>query len=390
MKITKNTFFITLFLLLSTIISCKQDLQKKEKVTKKKFTVDYTVKVFSDIQKENDTIIKLLNECIQSKKYHTYFDFWDKSDTTILKYPYIDLYSVINNSPKDYQPVIIGINKINNKKFLIKIAVMGIYDNDFSLEYLFNLYGVRDKKNNFVLKNVISEKLKEWEIEQFNNITYFFNKKSKDFDKEVKEQTLFENELIKLFDVKKLNYKYIVCKNNAETLSIRGFEFEPTMFLNNIGGTAFQAQKTIFAGDNSAFYPHELTHLYTYEYFPKIHHLIDEGISTYLGGARELNFTEHKKKLKKYIQENNINLFEYLMDDYDRHTLIDKNSSLLYAGGALICDIIYKKRGKEGLINLMSSGTSNKELVKTLENLLDVKNKDEINSILIKHLNIQE
>jgi hypothetical protein len=386
MKKTKISFFTAVLLFLIILTSCKKEHQGKNEISKKKFTVDFTVKGFKEFQQENDTIIKLLNECIQSKKYHTYFDYWDKSDTTILKYPYIDLYSIINNAPEDYQPVIIAINKISTKKFLIKIAVMGVYENDFSLEYLFNLYAMRDKNNRFVLKNVISEKLNKWKRRQFKNITYFFDEKSKNFDDEVKQQSKFEDKLTELFDVVKLDYKFIICKNNSETFRIRGYEFEPAMFLNNIGGTAFQAQKIIFAGNNSAFYPHELTHLYTYEYFLDIHYLIDEGISTYLGGARELNFRQHKKKLKKYVDEKNINLFDYLMDDYKRHTLIDKNSSILYSGGALICDVIYKKKGKEGLVTLMSSGRSNEELTKTLEKLLKV-DRGAINNLLLENLN---
>lgn len=382
----KNVIYL-LFLLFLFFCSCKKKVKEVTlKTNEVKFNLDYSVSYFSDFQRENKEILTLLNKVLNTHDFFDYANFWSNNDNVVLRSPYVDLYSILRNIPFQFQPSIIAIQKINPKKYLVKIAIIGEYDYEYSLKCIYNIY-VININGKYLLKTVISDNLNNWKNNKIENITYYYKSHSEHFNEQAQQQVNFENELIELFNFEKINYKYVICKNNAEISKLRGYEFKPSMFLNNYGGETFTGQKVIFAGNNSAFYPHELVHLYVAQHFDNIHNTIDEGLATYLGGARGLSYSEHKELLKKYINnKENINFWENLLDDYNKHQLIDKSSSLLYAGGALICDLVYSKLGIEGLKILMSSGKTDEELIITLEKLLDT-DRNKINELLITYLN---
>ena len=157
-------------------------------------------------------------------------------------------------------------------------------------------------------------------------------------------------------------------------MKLRGFDYEDSMFLNNQkGGEAFSSHKLIFSGNNSEYYPHELVHLYTHKYFKNVNSTINEGLATYLGGSKELDYLKHIGILKEYLAINKIDLFEYLFDDEKKYTIIGNVSSIRYSAGALLCAIADKKNV---LNQLLDSGKSNEELILTIENLFDIDRKD--------------
>lgn len=368
-------YFILLMVL---VFSCKEIITSETEVLKKEGTntklvdVDYQVRAFSNIQKENDSIISRFKECINSKKRSDYRKFWDSSDTTFFKTPYVDLYNIINFDYPTYKPTIVAIQKLDNK-YLFKIALMGKPEGFNSLYVIYNLYVVKNNVGEFVFQNILDETLKEWNTKIVENIKYYYNSNSTIDEKEIAKQVDFETELIKLLEVEKIDYKYIICKNNHESLSLLGYDYEDSMFFTNQqGGVTFSKEKIIFAANNKATYPHEVTHIYTYKHFPKINIIIDEGVATYLGGSKGLNYKKHIKALHKYISKNEISLSEYLFDNQKRYTVLDDSTTILYSSGALLCDLAYKKGGKKKLFDLMNSGRSDKELKSALEDIFNI------------------
>ena len=366
------------FLMIVLVFSCKNTRTseikglKKEDPNTKLVYVDSPVRAFSKVQKENDSIISRFNECINSNKRSDYRKFWDRSDTTFFKTPYVDLYNIINFDYPTYKPTIIAIQKLNDK-YLFKIALMGEPEGFNSLYVIYNLYVMKNNKGEFVFQNPLNETLKEWNTKIVENIKYYYNSNSTIDEKEVANQIDFETELITFLEVDKIEYKYIVCKNSHESLSVLGYDYEDSMFFTNQeGGITFSNQKVIFAGNNKATYHHEVTHIYTFEHFPEINIIIDEGFATYLGGSKGLSYKEHIKVLNEYISKNKISLSEYLFDTQKRYTVLNDSTTILYSSGALLCDLAYKKGGKEKLFDLMNGGRSDRELKSTIEDIFNI------------------
>ena len=362
------------YFFLFTIILLTNCTQKKKIKPQKRYAIDYALQTFSEFHKENDSIIKTFEKCINSSKINEYSQYWRESDTLIFKYAYDDLWFAIADYYPTYIPTIMSIQEKAKNKYLIKIAVMGSPEGFNSLNSIYNFYAYREKEGNFKFENVITENLRQWNTNTIENIKYIYPPEKELNQTEIKKQIEFENELISKFDFVKINYTYISCNSVYDYMKLRGFDYEDSMFLNNQkGGEAFSSHKLIFSGNNSEYYPHELVHLYTHKYFKNVNSTINEGLATYLGGSKELDYLKHIGILKEYLAINKIDLFEYLFDDEKKYTIIGNVSSIRYSAGALLCAIADKKNV---LNQLLDSGKSNEELILTIENLFDIDRKD--------------
>ncbi len=129
----------------------------------------------------------------------------------------------------------------------------------------------------------------------------------------------------------------------------------------------------IYAGNNSAYYPHEVVHLYTYAKFRnQYHQWIDEGIATLLGGSTGHPLRWHLSKLAKFLQENPsypLNNLDSLAKDIPNG---EYTTDFRYVIGGLICQKIYEKEGKFGLFDALQSGKSESDFFSLVENKLGI------------------
>ena len=349
--------------------------EKKQRIkTEREYSIGYAVKAFSNVNKENDSIINAFQQCISTGKLRDYQNYWKKSDTLIFRYPYDDLWFSIEDHYPAYTPTLIAIQKKEANKYLVKMAVMGAPEGFNSLKIIYNFYAFREDNGTFKFGNVISDNLKSWKRERIQNITYVYRNDSVLSEEEVKRQIEFEDKLTSRFDFEKIEYKYIKCSTVHEFMKLRGYEYEDSMFLNNqTGGETFPEHRLIFSGNDSEYYPHELVHLYTHKYFKKINSIIDEGVATYLGGSKKMGYKNHIRILKKYVKDNNIDLYQYLFDTQKRFTIIGDGSSIKYSAGALLCHLADKQNVLKELLN---SGESDEELIKKVEEIFKIDRKD--------------
>lgn len=360
-------------------INCRE---KEKHQPAEKFTVSYSAKAFLDVYKENDSIINTFKKFVNSE-YEDFNLYWKKSDTTIFKYAYDDLYFLIPKNYPSYIPTILAIQKINKNKYVVKIGIMGSPEEIDTLVAIYNFYAIRENNGDFKFENVISQNLKMWNKFKIENIEYYYPANKELNQAEVNKQIEFENSLISKFNFKKINYKYISANTTYDFMKLRGFDYDDTMFFNNQkGGQAFSNSNLIFSGNNSEYYAHELVHLYVHKYFSEANSTINEGLATYLGDSLEMDYKTHIRILKIYIKTNNINLFEYLFDDEKKYTIIGDGSSIRYSAGALLCAIADKKNVLEALLD---SGKSDEELIKTIEIIFNIKRID-FNSFILKEL----
>lgn len=334
---------------------------------------DYALQAFSKLQKENIEIISLISNCLNNDDYTKYSEYWQYDPDEVFIVPYKELFDVVNRNAPGYKPTLLAIQKKENEKYLIKIGIMGSPEGFYSLDVIYNFYAVKTSEG-FKFKNFISQELLNWDSIKIRNIKYYYPKNTKLNKENVEKQQNFEDKLISLFNFHRLDYTYISCYDNKQLMTIKGFDYEDTMFYNDqTGGEAHILDKVIFSGNNSEFYPHELVHLYNFYNFKKIHNTIDEGLATFFGGSKELDYKNHISELKKFVTKNNIDTKEYLFDDMKKYTLINHKSSFLYSIGALLCDLAYKKKGVKGLEEIANTGKSNEELQEGLERFFKIK-----------------
>ncbi|MCK0125221.1 hypothetical protein MWU76_12510 [Gelidibacter sp. F2691] len=361
-------------LFLIIFFSCKGQGKKIENPKKRSVAVDYGVQAFSEIQKENETIIKLLEDCFNTQKFSDYSQFWDKSDTIYFSSsPYDDLYTVLNQNYPTYKPTIISIQKLNADKFLLKIAVIGNPEGFFSIDYIYNVYAIKDENKKFNFKNTISDNLKNWIRDDIDNITYYYPKNRILDQENIQKQIAFEYYLSDFFSIDKVNYKYVICENINHIYKILGYDYVDAMFFTEqLGAVSYSYQNIFFAGNDSEYYPHEATHIYIRKKFPEINIVLNEGLATYLGGSKGMSYQEHVKVLIDFLDKEHISVSEHLFDNEKRYKIIGSNSSIMYSCGAFICHLAIEKYGKNELFKLINNSGTNEELKKAIEEVFKI------------------
>ena len=376
-----------LFFLLIIFSCVKEEKDIKVKTPWREVSVDYGVQAFSKIQFENDSIIMKFEDCINSKSYHEFDKFWDKGDRSFFKEPYDDLHYIINKNYPAYEPTVISIQKLNKFKFLLKIAIIGNPEGFFSVDYIYNLYVIRQEKG-FVFKNTISDNLKNWKTTKIDNILYYHAADKLLDKKNVQRQVDFESYLIDFLQEQKIDYRYVICKDINQIYKLLGFDFVDTMFFSNQGGAlSYPHQNIFFSGNNSEFYPHETVHIYNYKKFGNIHPILDEGLATYLGGSKGMEYHKHITILARYINQEGVSLIEYLFENRKRHTIIGVNTSIIYSFGAFLCHLVMEKFGREKLFYLLNDVKSDEELLALIIELFKI-SQENFDEYFLNELNI--
>jgi hypothetical protein len=278
----------------------------------------------------------------------------------------------------------LSIKEIEKDSYQIKSAWIKKNNDTLNLNYIFNFI-VAKEDNKYVFKNIISSNIKYWKKNVVKSISYYSTEKI-DRNKAI-EFNDFNNKTAIYFNSKVLNFTYFKCKSVEELMKIRGYDFEYSMTLESqIGGETFTNENLIFSGNNSEVNKHELVHLYTFAKFKNIHNLIDEGISTFLGGSQGLSYKDHLLKLKDHLNSNKINIYkELFFDNY----IIDQKTSLWYTVGALLCDLCQKKYGQQTLFELMNSGKKDIDIVVTIEKIFKI-DRTELDSFIRKEISKYE
>ncbi|MCF6142043.1 hypothetical protein L1S34_12165 [Flavobacterium sp. K77] len=325
-----------------------------------------------------DKFYKYINVPLNNSENTT---FWTESN--FLKYPETDILDIITNA-ENHKITILSINNSDDKRSLIKIAWIKTSNNYGNLYAIYNIYAVK-KNNEILFENVLDYNVKDFKTFDLDEIKYVTYKEHIFNYTDAKKMLDFNKKISLFFEKETINFTYFLCKDMNHFKRIRGFDFDKMMVeQNQNGGETFPADNVIFAGNNSEFYPHEVVHLYTFKYFSNIHKIIDEGIATYFGGSKGIEFKEHIKKLKNHLNENDLNVYEKLFKESEQY-ILDDISSLWYTVGALLCDVSLKKQGEIALLELMNSGKTDEELLLSIEKIFKIK-RENFDSFIKKEL----
>ena len=314
--------------------------------------------VIDKTDKINQTIIETLTEFLKSKNSSlTENKNWLQSDFQKFIYPYIDIYNIENSKYGSdfFRPTlmeIISTEKPSQK--VVKIAFIG-HNNEMKENQLKSIYNIvaNIHQDKVLFSRYLDFTTQKWETVTKGSLTYKISPNKIINDTEIAEQEKDIDKICNFFQCKPISITYYSCINPKELFEIKGFDYNPMMYVDKTGGLADYGN-ILFSGNNSEIYTHEIIHIYTSNLFPKIDKFIDEGLATLMAGSGKYSYEWHRNKLDKFLNENKDYNFATHTDAYERN-YFEIETSIPYLTSALILERTLRVYGKEKLMELLKS-----------------------------------
>jgi hypothetical protein len=155
-------------------------------------------------------------------------------------------------------------------------------------------------------------------------------------------------------------------QNSQLILGRYSFDYNTMMYIDTTGARV-EGDNTIFAANNSEWYPHEFVHFYTpTDVNSPFQRIISEGYATYLGGSGGKPIEEALKTTnnfyKKYPHRD-------ILTDLENEYRINGNMEVIYPIGRLICKLLDEKLGFEGIKQIFNDT----DFYKAIERSLGIK-----------------
>lgn len=380
-KIFKYVLLSSLFLFITDDFdSCPSS--QDEKIV---LSIDYQVYNQLNTYKELEGLKNFLEEYFNAESYEEIKSFWIIKDTDKISYQHDIVNKNLQKHYPYYKPTLYAIEKLKKNDFLLKISLIGDPEGFNSILASHNLRVRYTEDNCYKLVNIPNQKLKKMNKFSYGNVTFYTSNKELDHD-DISKHVQFEQKLADIFEVELENYSIVKFKNTKELYNFLGFDYHDAMYLNeSYGGMYIPYDKILLNGNNSVFYPHELTHLYSSKKIKVKNNLIDEGFATFIGGSLGFDYTYHIKNLQKYFTSKNDHLMDFILEQELYNKLIGKSSTVKYSVGSFLCHVIYKHKNREGVMSLLETGKSPADLINNLKNLLNL-NENDLENFLEREL----
>jgi hypothetical protein len=336
--------------------------------------------------KNNKSIIESLTEFLKTKNSSlTENKYWIHSDFQKFIYPYLDIYNIENSKYgiDFYRPTLMEIIPTENtNRKIVKLAFIGNNDEtkENQLKSIYNLIA-NIQQGKVLFSRYLDYSTEKWKTEIRESLTYKISPYKKVDETEIAEQLNDIYKVCNFFNCAPIPITYYSCINPKELLEIKGFDYNPMMYVDKTGGLADYGN-IIFSGNYTEIYTHEIIHIYTGYLFPKIDKYIDEGLATLMAGSGKYSYAWHRKNLDKFLNENKDYNFAAHTNTYER-IYFEGETSIPYLTAALILERTLKIYGKEKLIELLKSDN---ELWITLKTV--GLTKENINEELRKHIKL--
>lgn len=310
-------------------------------------------------KQEIKEIIATMRDFLETKNDSlTYNKHWLPADFEKYAYPYLDLFDMENGNDGNniYQPSIMEIIPTDNSsQWIVKLAF--IRHNPSTKDNLIrSIYNILATKTNdeIILSKYQDHLLESWQQQSIGSLNYYISPLKKINEQEIAQQLKDIEKLCAFFETDPIPITYISCINPQEVFQVKGFDYNPMMFVSKTGGLA-EYGNIIFSGNNSEIYTHEIIHIYTMNLFPYKHSFFDEGLATYLSGSGIYKYDWHKEKLKRFLVQNPTFEIKNHMEDLYERLYFEEETSIPYLIAAVVCDYIIETHGKQKYFELLNS-----------------------------------
>lgn len=309
--------------------------------------------------------------------------YWLAADFETYQYPYLDIYQI--EQAGKYKPSLLDIVTLKKDSlYNVKLAFLA----NRNIHSIYNFLATRQSNGKYVFSRIIDYNTRKWKKKMVGNIQYIISPQH-GFDSTVASRLdSFNTATAHFFETDPISLTYYLCTDPQELFQIRGFDYQPVMYKFKTGGQNESWSNIIYAGNNTAWYPHEVVHSYTYaQYGRQIHRVFDEGIATYLGGSNEMHLEAHLDNLRRYLKENpSTKVYDLL---YNNTEIYDRETNCLYAIGGLFCQVALEEMGKSYLEELLQGGKSKEGFKTTLRNMYGIHSNEELDTFVRKKLSLE-
>jgi hypothetical protein len=157
------------------------------------------------------------------------------------------------------------------------------------------------------------------------------------------------------WDLKPISIHYYFADTKDEIQKLRGFDYSLDMGnRDKPSGISDDQDNVVFCSGLDENYFHEVVHIYLNHLYPKSP--LREGLAIFYGGSMGHNLQWHTQRLSAYLQAHTeINLDS--LDKKNYFIYVDNYTNPAGTIRGLICALVYKKSGIEGLKRMMTYTT---------------------------------
>lgn len=244
-------------------------------------------------------------------------------------------------------------------------------------------YVAKKVNGKFKLFNALTLNKQAWNCTTVGIVDFYYPKYHRFDYQKAQKLNRFINEISSNFDVKPKPIEYYLADDYDEIQKLKGLDYYIGM-----GGhskpSGRAADDKVYCGGLGEFYPHEVFHVQIDEHFPNKHFWVSEGVATLLGGSRGQTLDWHIKRTNLYLQEHP----EIDLNNMLQLSNMDSETSYHYVLGGLIAKKILAKGGWTLLKEFMSSGKTDEDYYRAIEEFLGIK-KAELDAYLREQLQIE-
>jgi len=215
-------------------------------------------------------------------------EYWNYDGMARPDYSYVSLlleiYRIVREGKK-MQCTFMGLIPVEKDFYLLKTMYSTVDDEITELNHIISVY-VKEKEGKYYFYNGTQYCKHVFQNEKVGDVNYIVHPDHEFNAEDAKKMNEFNVRIAKLFEVDPLEFDYVVANNSGDLGEIMGLNFFSYSYQPvQSGGMTDNFNRIVFAGNNSAYYPHEVVHLYTNAKFPRQYHpWVDEGIAAFFGG----------------------------------------------------------------------------------------------------------
>ncbi len=265
--------------------------------------------------------------------------------------------------------------------FAIRTLVTAVEDStqDVRPLALYRVYATMED-GRWVLANALPRSTRDWRRITIGNVTFVHPPAHQLDHARARATAAFVDSLARAFELPEPGpITYYFTDDLGETLRALGLEYFPYGG-DPVGGRSNAAQGHVYVGCsfNGEGYRHELSHIVlASEISRSTSGLVAEGLMTWTGGSAGFDYAELLPSLARYLADHpELTLENLLENPPPRLGSLDVG----YDGLAVLCKVVFDRRGLPGLRALLSAGRDPGAVVGAAARALGV-SKAELNSM---------
>ena len=308
----------------------------------------------------------------EKKQYPHFFDFSS-----------VSIYNGINDDivRKHLDFYVLSIEKYDTDKFTIRVLIQwkgGLQGG--SSVWCIHLVSAIKEDNSWRLQNHFVKETANWKKYDYGAIRYHASPDYKINETVAQQANDFINETIQWLDLDKdVHIECYLAQDVDELGRLQGFDYYFTGIT-----TGRQINDYIFT-TTGEFHAHEFVHqiLETSEY--KRNFILEEGLAEFLGTKKQ-SPERYFNWIKNLVDDISSYPEDYSIENLLAHKATWRGYPYRYPFGALICEIIYEKKGIAGIKTLAFSNTE-ENLLEVVSDLLEI-NRNEFETFFLDYLNV--